>query len=210
MPPPAAAWAATRRSGTRARCWRPCATATSQDRPIPWNRVHQLPHLRLLQPLHPREQGRGLRQLPRPRGPDAGGAAGGPAHHGLVPGVPPGPAPHLRPLEHIADMTWRPAGDAREVGRRMVQELRRLPSHRVHHMPPLKDRYPCRCWPRRPTRWRSLEERRGHVARAEGRVPPGASEPPQGLSRRTLLELAAFGAAAAAGCPGASGRRPRR
>jgi hypothetical protein len=33
------------------------------------------------------------------------------------------PAPHLRPLEHIADMTWRPPGDAREVGRRVMQEL---------------------------------------------------------------------------------------
>ncbi len=63
-------------------------------------------------------------------------------------------------------------------------------------MPPMTDRYPLPVWG-------SLEERRGVAAPARaGEFPEGADEPPQGLSRRTVLELAAFGSAAAwlSGC----------
>jgi hypothetical protein len=30
------------------------------------------------------------------------------------------PAPQLRPREHVTDMAWKPAGDAREAGERLV------------------------------------------------------------------------------------------
>ena len=39
---------------------------------LQWTRVHNLPDFVLLQPLHPREEGRRLRDLPRPRRPDGG------------------------------------------------------------------------------------------------------------------------------------------
>ncbi|MFP2956822.1 TAT-variant-translocated molybdopterin oxidoreductase [Myxococcus sp. 1LA] len=69
-------------------------------------------------------------------------------------------------------------------------------------MSPVNDRYPLPVLADTPTAWRSLEERAGSSTRGEGEFPPGASRPPEGLSRRTLLALAAFGAAAAnlAGC----------
>jgi len=70
-------------------------------------------------------------------------------------------------------------------------------------MSPVNDRYPLPVLAGAPTAWRSLEERRaGASAPAEGEFPAGASSPPEGLSRRALLELAAFGAAAAglSGC----------
>ncbi|WP_224366343.1 TAT-variant-translocated molybdopterin oxidoreductase [Hyalangium versicolor] len=64
-------------------------------------------------------------------------------------------------------------------------------------MPPLKDRYPLPVLSDAPSAWRSVEERRGLMADpSKDEFPPGASEPPQGVSRRSLLELAAFGSAA--------------
>ena len=45
--------------------------------------------LRLLQPQHPRREGRRLRDLPRPRRPDAADVAGRAAAHGVVPRLPP-------------------------------------------------------------------------------------------------------------------------
>jgi hypothetical protein len=33
------------------------------------------------------------------------------------------PTPHLRPLEHITDMSWHPAGEPRDMGRRVAQQL---------------------------------------------------------------------------------------
>jgi len=38
------------------------------------------------------------------------------------------PAPHLRPVEFVTDMTWRPAGDPLELGRRLMEERRISPS----------------------------------------------------------------------------------
>jgi len=69
-------------------------------------------------------------------------------------------------------------------------------------MPPLKDQYPLPVLAGAPRAWRSLEERRGVSEQPGGEFPPGASEPPEGLSRRAVLELAAFGSAAAglSGC----------
>ncbi|KFE64770.1 4Fe-4S dicluster domain-containing protein [Hyalangium minutum] len=69
-------------------------------------------------------------------------------------------------------------------------------------MPSLKERYPLPVLAEAPDAWRSLEERRATLAAPEGEFPLGASEPPQGISRRAVLELAAFGAAAAglSGC----------
>src|SRR4029079_6975537 len=68
--------------------------------------------------------------------------------------------------------------------------------------PPLKERYPLPVLADAPAAWRSLEERRGLTPEPAGEVSPGASEPPQGISRRAVLELAAFGTAAAglSGC----------
>ncbi|WP_241759100.1 Fe-S-cluster-containing hydrogenase [Pyxidicoccus parkwayensis] len=64
-------------------------------------------------------------------------------------------------------------------------------------MPSLKDRYPLPVLADSPPAWRSLEERRAGTPEASpGEFPPDASSPPEGLSRRALLELAAFGAAA--------------
>ncbi|MCP3100472.1 4Fe-4S dicluster domain-containing protein [Myxococcus sp. K15C18031901] len=70
-------------------------------------------------------------------------------------------------------------------------------------MPPLKERFPLPVLrSASPPAWRSLESRRRQEAPGpEEEFPPGASRPPEGLSRRALLELAAFGAAAStAGC----------
>ncbi|WP_338868712.1 TAT-variant-translocated molybdopterin oxidoreductase [Myxococcus stipitatus] len=72
-------------------------------------------------------------------------------------------------------------------------------------MPPLKDRHPLPLWSGSSDEpWRSLEERRSGAtcSAVEEEFPPGASRPPEGLSRRALLELAAFGSAAAglSGC----------
>ncbi|MCE9670225.1 4Fe-4S dicluster domain-containing protein [Myxococcus stipitatus] len=70
-------------------------------------------------------------------------------------------------------------------------------------MPPLKERHPLPVVGNAsPPAWRSLESRRRQEAsEPEAEFPPGAAQPPEGLSRRALLELAAFGAAAStAGC----------
>ncbi|CAM4451342.1 MULTISPECIES: Fe-S-cluster-containing hydrogenase [Myxococcus] len=69
-------------------------------------------------------------------------------------------------------------------------------------MPPLTEEYPLPVLTE-PEPWRSLEERQGIAPAPEpGEFPQEADAPPQGLSRRVLLELAAFGGAAAglAGC----------
>jgi hypothetical protein len=38
------------------------------------------------------------------------------------------PAPHIRPVEFVTDMEWRPEGDARELGARLMQEKGIAPS----------------------------------------------------------------------------------
>ncbi|WP_140855146.1 4Fe-4S dicluster domain-containing protein [Myxococcus xanthus] len=65
------------------------------------------------------------------------------------------------------------------------------------HMPPLTDRYPLPVLEGAEP-WRSLEARQGAApAPSPGEFPLDADAPPRGLSRRVLLELAAFGTAAA-------------
>ena len=38
------------------------------------------------------------------------------------------PAPELRPLEFVTDMNWQPHEDARELGRRLMEEKNISPS----------------------------------------------------------------------------------
>jgi hypothetical protein len=38
------------------------------------------------------------------------------------------PAPHLRPVEFVTDMEWRPDGDPAELGRKLMEERRISPS----------------------------------------------------------------------------------
>ncbi|GHG77462.1 Fe-S-cluster-containing hydrogenase [Comamonas sp. JC664] len=68
-------------------------------------------------------------------------------------------------------------------------------------MPPLTDRYPLPVLGG-PEPWRSLEARAQEEEGTSPEFPPGAEAAPRGVSRRALLELAAFGTAVSglAGC----------
>ena len=65
------------------------ARASATDKPIALDARARSARLRLLQPQHPREQGRRLRDLPRPRRPHAADVAGAVAADGVVPRLPP-------------------------------------------------------------------------------------------------------------------------
>ena len=68
--------------------------------------------LRPLRSQHSRQEGRGLRHVPRPDRPDAGGDEGGVAPDGMVPGVPSRPRQARRPggrrLQHDASEDLSP------------------------------------------------------------------------------------------------------
>ena len=87
------------------------------------------------------------------------------------------PTPHLRPLTEITNMTWKPARDP-EARARQIAAAPRPAAARLLGMPPVSARA---------TGAASAQLEESAEARAfrEREFPEGASEPPEGISRRT-------------------------
>ena len=152
--------------------------------------------LRLLRPLHPREQGRRLRHLPRPRRPDGRASTQvQPLTMGWCLDCHRDPAPHLRPREHITDMSWRPPDD--DAAARGSSRSRTTGPHpnQLHHLPPLSSPLPTRCQPVTVRRREALarasrqQARRCVEAAAHGRraAPAGAEHARSASARRDFL-----------------------
>ncbi len=93
------------------------------DRPIPWRRIHRLPDFVFFHHAIHVHKGVGCVSCHGRVDQMARVEKVSPLSMGWCLDCHRDPAPHLRPLEHITDMTWRPPGDAREVGRRIAREL---------------------------------------------------------------------------------------
>ena len=97
----------------------PVRASFRDDKPLRWIRVHDLPDFVLLQPQHPRDEGRRLRDLPRPRRSHAADAAGELAADGVVPRLP-SRSGAVRPAASTRSSRWatRPAVSQRGDRRR--------------------------------------------------------------------------------------------
>ncbi|ATB48613.1 cytochrome c3 family protein [Corallococcus macrosporus] len=94
-----------------------------EDRPIPWNRVHRLPDFVFFNHAIHVHKGVGcvschgrVDQMPLVE-------QVAPLTMGWCLACHRDPAPHLRPVAHVADMTWRPPGDARQAGLQVQRAL---------------------------------------------------------------------------------------
>ena len=119
---------------------------TSRTGRSPGAAVHRLPGLRLLQPLDPREQGRRLRHLPRPRGSD--GAACSRWRRSPWAGASTATATPRRTSGRpstITDMDWRPPrrpGERARLASSLTGQYQRPHPNQLHHMPPMSDSFP--------------------------------------------------------------------
>ena len=103
----------------------PVRASFRDDKPLAVDAGPRPARLRLLQPQHPREQGRRLRDLPRPRRPHAADVAAGVAADGVVPRLPPRTRRSTsgRARRSSAWASGAPANQL-ELGRELVKEYR--------------------------------------------------------------------------------------
>src|SRR5262249_33954528 len=141
----------------------------------------------LLQPFHSREQGRGLRHLPRARGSNVAGRAGRSAHHGLVSRLSSRSrqAPAASGVDHRDDLAA--AGGWRAARARADGKIRRAHSNQLHHLPPMKAR----------------SDLTACQDSLERQFPMGAAETADGMDRRSFIQLlgASLAASGLAACP---------
>ncbi len=101
----------------------PVRDSVRTGRSIEWLRVHDLPRLRLLQPQHPRAQGRRLHDVSRPGRSHAAHVAGTVAADGMVPRVSSQPGALRAPAcGRVQASPTTPPPDQLALGQRLVAE----------------------------------------------------------------------------------------
>jgi hypothetical protein len=100
----------------------PVRASFRDDKPLRWIPRARPARLRLLQPQHPREEGDGLRDVPRARRSDAAHAPEEFAADGVVPELPPQSGAIRRPRSEIFTMGYQPAEPQSILGPRLVKQ----------------------------------------------------------------------------------------
>ena len=110
---------------TNAPILEPVRASFRDNKPLHWTRVHDLPDFVYFNHSIHVTQGRRLRDLPRPRRPDAADVPEGDAADGVVPRLPPQPGEVSSGREdQVFNMAWERPADDPGLGERLVKEYK--------------------------------------------------------------------------------------